>query len=204
MPSTSVTATTSGAPSASSTAGSTTPAAPASVTVVATHAAATPSGTVVFVVLSNSATPRSAVGIGVMATSANGRPPLSGRATLASIAANATEAVMIRLSVPAGDSIGAVTASVTDIGLSPPSANPFTAGTASFVADPIAPTIDVQVSAATTAAASVLAVCYQGTILVGGGIAQSVTVGAERPTTVQLVAALTDTPTVCRGFAHPV
>lgn len=166
-----------------------------------TVTAPTPSGTVAFVVVVNDTTPRVAVRVRVVAHSANGRSDVQGDATIAALGAEEAEAAMVRLAVPADDSIGSVTASAGGLP-SAAAANPLAVRSAVFVPDAVAPAVDVTVAATATVAAEVVAACFVGSTLVGGGVARGSTIRPGAPVTIRLAAALLQTPTVCRGFAY--
>jgi hypothetical protein len=174
------------------------PSAPA---VVASVAAATPSGTVVFVVVANDSTPRVDVRVTAAANSSNGQAQVTGSATISALAAGETEAAMVRLTVPANDTIGTVTAAAGGTSTAGP-VNPLTITGAVFTPDAIEPMIDVTMSATQAVTAQVVAACYVGTTLIGGGVAATATVQPRTTKTVRLSAALSQTPTSCRGFAY--
>ena len=157
--------------------------------VVATVAAATPSGTVIFVVVTNDSTPRVGVSVTVGATSSNGQATVTGTATISALAAGETEATMVRLTVPPNDTIGAVTSAASGTP-APAQVDPLTVAGAVFVPDAIEPTLDITVSATEVVAAKVVAACYQGTTLIGGGVETTVTVQPGAHTTLRLAAAL--------------
>jgi hypothetical protein len=71
-----------------------------------------------------------------------------------------------------------------------------------FTSDAIEPTVNVMLSSTQTVPAEVVAVCYQGTTLIGGGLATTTTVRAGAPTMLRLTAALSQSPTSCNGYAH--
>ena len=108
---------------------------------------------------------------------------------------------MVRLSIPPSDVLGSVTASATG-GAAAGVGSPLKASAALFAPDPINPMVNVTVSTATSVFASVLAVCYRAGTVVGGGMVESAQVRAGAPTTLHLAAALTDTPSMCVGFAY--
>jgi hypothetical protein len=188
---------------AASTTAASTPSTPGGPIVVATVAAPTPTGTVVFVVVANDSTPRAPVTVTASAASSNGKATITGRALIWTLPAGGTAAAMVKLSVPADDNIGAVTATVAGTAAANPAINPLSVAGASFVFDPIQPAVNVTVSATMPRAAVVLAVCYQGGTVIGGGVAQVATVRPGPPTTLSLAAALAQTPTSCTGYAYP-
>lgn len=172
--------------------------------VLAAVAAATPTGTVVFVLVRNDATPRTAVTVTATANSSNGRAAVSGRAAIAVLAAGEVEATTVRVAVPSGDEIASVAAEVQGVAAaSPPPADPLTVSGATFSDDPVSPAVGVTVAATTTTRAAVVAVCYQGTTVVGGGVLVSEVIHAPGPQLVRLQAALTAAPTSCQGYAYP-
>lgn len=170
-------------------------------TVVATAAAATPSGTVVFVVVTGDATPRAAVHVMVSAASSNGRATVTGQSTISELAAGATQAAMVRLQVPANDTIGSISAAVTGTATTAPMPGLKATG-AAFVPDAIEPGVDVTVTSPDAVSAEIVAVCYQGTALIGGGVAMVAHVRAGGSVTYRLAAALSETPTSCTGYAY--
>jgi hypothetical protein len=155
----------------------------------------------VFVVVVNDSTPRAPVTVSASAVSSNGRATVTGQSVIGALAAGETEAAMVRLAIPADDTVATVRATATG---SPAAGaiNPLTVSSASFTSDPIEPMVNVTVSAIAPTAAVVLAVCYQGPAVVGGGVAQSALVRAGAPMILRLAAALTENPATCRGFAY--
>ena len=176
------------------------PTAPA---VLGTVAAATPSGTVAFVVVGNDATPRGPVTVTVAAASSNGHATVTGDATIPALASGATEAAMVRLAVPPDDTIGAVTSTASGAPADG-AADPVTVTSAVFTPDAIEPTVDITVTSTVSTTAELVAACYQGATLIGGGVATTVSVAKDASTTFRLAAALSQTPTDCRGFAYRV
>jgi hypothetical protein len=173
------------------------------VRVVAVHASATASGAVAFVVVSNDGTPRAPVTVSVTAASANGRAPVAAHTTIAVLGADATGAAMVKLAVPADDIVSVVTATATGAPTTRDGANPLSVSGAVFATDPILPTVNVTVSTSTQVVAIVLALCYSGSALIGGGVLQATTLHPGSPLTLRLNAAVTETPTRCLGFAYP-
>jgi hypothetical protein len=186
-------------PSASPTAVAT-----AGVTVVATGAAASPTGTLVFVVVDNaSPVPVSNVAVTAVAASGNGGAPLQGNTVITNLGSGESQAAVIPLTVPSGDSLGAVTASAHAIGQST-YRNPLLASAARFIADPISPSISVSVAATTSVSSAVIVVvCWAASTIVGGAIKRGVAVAAGGAQTVTMQAALTTAPDSCSGYARP-
>jgi hypothetical protein len=196
-----------GSPASSATAAPPTPSAtPATggVTVVATGAAASPTGTLVFVVVDNpSPAAASAVAINATAASANGGAPLHASALIPNLAAGERQAAVIPLTVPSGDSLGPITATAQAAGESTYT-NPLTATQARFINDPINPSISVSVATVTSVPhAAVVAVCWVGANIVGGAINGDLAVPAGAAKTVTMQAALTSVPGSCSGYARP-
>lgn len=173
------------------------------VRVVAVHASATATGSVAFVVVSNDGTPRAPVTVSVTAASANGRAPVAAHAAIPVLGADETGAAMVKLAVPADDIVSVVTATATGAPSAVGGADPISVNSAVFATDPILPTVNVTVSTNAQVAATVLAVCYSGSALIGGGVLQSMTLHPGPPFTLRLNAAVTETPTRCLGFAYP-
>jgi hypothetical protein len=174
------------------------------VTVVATGAAASPTGTLVFVVVDNAgAAAVSGVQVNAVAQSASGGAALNGQAVIPNLAAGEKQAAVISLTVPSGDALGAITASAHPGGVSAYT-NPLTATGAQFINDPISPSISVSVSSASSvSSAVVVAVCWSGSTVVGGAMKQHVAVAAGSAHTVTMEAALTTVPSSCTGYARP-
>ncbi len=190
---------------ATSTAMVSTPTPPAisqAVRVVAVHASATAAGTVAFVVVSNDGTPRAPVTVSVTAASSNGRATVAAHTEIPVLRADETEAAMVKLPVPADDIVSVVTATATGAPAGLGGANPVSVSGAVFASDPVVPTVNVTVSTTAQVAAAVLAVCYSGSALIGGGVLQPTTLRPGAPVTLSLDAAVTETPTRCLGFAY--
>lgn len=128
---------------------------------------------------------------------------ITATAVIRALAAHQTEAAMVSLSIPAGDTIAAVSATASGGAGASGAANPLSALRAAFVSDPVQPSVDVTVSTSSDVTARVLAVCYQGSTAVGGGVAVTASVRPGAAATIRLGAALTQAPTRCLGFAYP-
>jgi hypothetical protein len=178
---------------------------PAGVTVVATGAAAGPTGTMVFVIVTNnSATSASVVQVNATADSSNGGAPLQATALIPDLAPGESQAAVLALTVPSGDSLGAISASAHATGRSSHYTNPLTASDARFIDDPISPSISVSVTgAASVSNAVIVAVCWTGSKIVGGGTIRHIAVAAGRARTVTMLAALTAAPSACSSYARP-
>jgi hypothetical protein len=110
---------------------------------------------------------------------------------------------VIPLTVPSGDSLGAITASAQAAGQSTYT-NPLAATGARFIDDPISPSISVSVAGTISVPhAVVVAVCWVGSKIVGGATNGDVTVAAGAAHTVTMQAALTVAPGSCSGYARP-
>jgi hypothetical protein len=108
---------------------------------------------------------------------------------------------MVRLQVPANDTIGSISAAVTGTATRAPIPALRATG-AAFVPDAIEPDVDVTVTSPDAVSAEIVAVCYQGTGLIGGGVATVAHVPAGGSATYRLAAALSQTPTSCTGYAY--
>lgn len=174
------------------------------VTVVATGAAASATGTLAFVVVNNTtASATGAVQITVVAKSSNGHAPVQGSAVIPNVGVGESQAAVVALTIPSGDSIGALTATSRTNGTAA-YVNPLASTGARFVNDPINPTVSVSVIASSSVrSATIVAVCWKGTVVVGGGMKQGVAVASGGAQSISVPAALTAAPSSCTGYARP-
>ena len=127
---------------------------------------------------------------------------MSATATAGDVAAGASTAVAVSLDIPAGDQIGPVAATVSSTAAMPP-ADPLQTTDATFVADPLSPSVRATVhAAASVARAVVVVVCSNASGVVGGGTTMTGPLAAGSATTVTAAAAATDTPASCTGYSR--